>query len=99
MLSTEPNGLCLYVLVSELLNQYASIQIIKNNVMILFQKLTGPIYQPIPQLQRQNSSNLAVHKQSFHSIAKCIAALTITCPNEGSSVVNQFVSDIKVSLF
>ncbi len=34
--------------------------------------------------------------QAFQSIAKCIAALTIICQQEGASVVNQFVTDIKV---
>ena len=35
--------------------------------------------------------------QAFHSIAKCVAALAMSCPSEGESVVNQFVRDIQVS--
>ncbi|XP_064597809.1 cullin-associated NEDD8-dissociated protein 1-like [Liolophura sinensis] len=57
----------------------------------LSQMLIMPIYNPgqLPQ------GVLAVHKQAFHSIAKCVAALTIISQGEGSVVVNQFVSDIK----
>ena len=39
---------------------------------------------------------LIVSLQAFHSIAKCVAALTISCASEGSVVVNRFVSDVKV---
>lgn len=34
--------------------------------------------------------------QAFHSIAKCVAALAMSCPSDGESVVNQFVKDIQV---
>ena len=34
--------------------------------------------------------------QAFHSIAKCVAALTVISPSEGTNVVSQFVSDVKV---
>lgn len=34
--------------------------------------------------------------QAFHSIAKCVAALTVMSPNEATNVVNQFVNDVKV---
>ncbi len=43
-----------------------------------------------------NSNNLAVHKQAFYSIAKCIAALTVINQEEGKAVINQFINDIKV---
>lgn len=45
-----------------------------------------------------NSSNLAVHKQAFYSIAKCIAALTVTNQTEGQLMIKQFINDIKVIL-
>lgn len=41
------------------------------------------------------SSNLAVHKQAFYSIAKCIAALTVTNQEEGQMVIKKFINDIK----
>jgi len=56
----------------------------------LLQMITEPIYQA-------RSSSLAVHKQAFQSMAKCIAALTISCKQEGSNTVNQFINDIKHS--
>lgn len=56
--------------------------------------LINPVYNPV----HQGSSNVfAVHKQAFHSIAKCVAALTVKSSSESNSVVNQFVKDIKVS--
>jgi cullin-associated NEDD8-dissociated protein 1 len=42
-----------------------------------------------------SSSNLAVHKQAFYSIAKCIAALTVLNQEEGQQVIKQFINDVK----
>ncbi|XP_014662099.1 PREDICTED: cullin-associated NEDD8-dissociated protein 1-like [Priapulus caudatus] len=62
----------------------------------LLQMLTAPIYNPSPQTQPLTSA-FAVHKQAFHSIAKCVATLTLVCPQEGASVIHQFVNDVKSS--
>ena len=50
-----------------------------------------------------SKSNLIGHhvefflpEQAYHSIARCVSALTIACPNEAENVVNKFISDIKV---
>jgi len=57
----------------------------------LFQMLTRPVYNAEP--------NVVVHKQSFHSIAKCIAALTVTGRTASQSshldIVQKFITDIK----
>ncbi|TNN40104.1 Cullin-associated NEDD8-dissociated protein 1 [Liparis tanakae] len=37
------------------------------------------------------------HKQAYCSIAKCVAALTRACPDEGPAVVGQFIQDVKNS--
>ncbi|XP_063954997.1 cullin-associated NEDD8-dissociated protein 1-like isoform X1 [Lytechinus pictus] len=58
--------------------------------------LTAPVYSPTEATQ-PSSTPYAVHKQAFHSIAKCVAVLTISCANQGSAVVVQFVNDIKNS--
>lgn len=55
--------------------------------------LTEPIYKPGSV---QASTGLAVHKQSFQSISKCIAALTISNQPQGPGVVNKFVTELKV---
>ncbi|XP_064651957.1 cullin-associated NEDD8-dissociated protein 1-like [Lineus longissimus] len=60
----------------------------------LIQMLLYPIYDPNHSAQPPNT-NLAVHKQAFHSIAKCVAMLTITCQSEATAVVRQFIRDIK----
>ncbi|MCL4126070.1 UNVERIFIED_CONTAM: hypothetical protein GTU68_003675 [Idotea baltica] len=36
-----------------------------------------------------------IHKQAYHSMAKCVAALTLTQPGEAVGVVNQFLLDIQ----
>ncbi|KAI1882259.1 hypothetical protein AGOR_G00248840 [Albula goreensis] len=56
--------------------------------MDLLRMLTGPVYA--------QSATLA-HKQSYYSIAKCVAALTRACPKEGPAVVGQFIQDVKNS--
>ena len=49
--------------------------------------------------QRQNDQFFSyIFLQAFHSIAKCVAALAMSCPSEGQSVVNLFVRDIQVML-
>jgi cullin-associated NEDD8-dissociated protein 1 len=60
----------------------------------LVQMLIHPIYNTSPSTQPANAV-LAVHKQAFHSIAKCVAALTIVCPNEAFPVVAQFINDVQ----
>uniref|UniRef100_A0A4W3IUM1 Cullin-associated and neddylation-dissociated 1 n=1 Tax=Callorhinchus milii TaxID=7868 RepID=A0A4W3IUM1_CALMI len=56
--------------------------------MELLRMLTGPVY---------SQSNALTHKQSYYSIAKCVAALTRACPKEGPAVVGQFIQDVKNS--
>ncbi|XP_060552206.1 cullin-associated NEDD8-dissociated protein 1-like [Ruditapes philippinarum] len=58
----------------------------------LLQMLIKPVYNPTSQTHHQAFS---IHKQAFHSIAKCVAALTVMSPNEATNVVNQFVNDVK----
>lgn len=53
----------------------------------LYQMLVKPVYRPDPSIH--------IHKQAFHSFAKCIAALAISCPKQCNAVVVQFISDIK----
>uniref|UniRef100_A0A803XSJ6 Cullin associated and neddylation dissociated 1 n=1 Tax=Meleagris gallopavo TaxID=9103 RepID=A0A803XSJ6_MELGA len=56
--------------------------------MDLLRMLTGPVY---------SQSTALTHKQSYYSIAKCVAALTRACPKEGPAVVGQFIQDVKNS--
>ncbi|CAG5130228.1 unnamed protein product [Candidula unifasciata] len=54
----------------------------------LLQMLIMPVYDTRP-------SSGSIHRQAYHSIARCVAALTEMSPLEASSIVSQFVSDIK----
>ncbi|KXJ17178.1 Cullin-associated NEDD8-dissociated protein 1 [Exaiptasia diaphana] len=56
----------------------------------LFEMLVSPIYAP-------HGSGHSLHKQAYYSIAKCVAALTVSCAKDGEGVVNRFVKDIQSS--
>ncbi|XP_071033153.1 cullin-associated NEDD8-dissociated protein 1 isoform X2 [Parasteatoda tepidariorum] len=60
----------------------------------LLGRLTAPICAVNGQ-QNQSSGSHLIHKQAYHSIAKCVAALTVTCPNEALPVVQQFLQELK----
>lgn len=66
--------------------------------------LTKPIYNPSTiktknQPQETSSSSLAIHKQAFYSIAKCIANLTVDNKSINDTtyylIIKQFINDIK----
>ncbi|XP_041080716.1 cullin-associated NEDD8-dissociated protein 1-like [Polyodon spathula] len=56
----------------------------------LLKHLTGPFYGS----QKSGGSNI-IHRQSYYSVAKCVAALSSTCPKEAINMVNHFIQDVK----
>lgn len=60
----------------------------------LLRRLTAPIY--VPNGQGQGTVAHSMHKQAYHSIAKCVAALTVTCPSEAPAVVDQFLEELQM---
>ncbi|XP_062977493.1 cullin-associated NEDD8-dissociated protein 1-like [Elgaria multicarinata webbii] len=58
------------------------------NYAELLKQLTGPIYSSSP-------GGVSLHKQAYHSVAKCVAALSSVCPKEAPGVVSQFIQDVK----
>jgi hypothetical protein len=60
--------------------------------------LVKPVREP-KDSQLAANHNLAVHKQAFYSIAKCVAALTVNNQKDGQNIITQFVEDIKVIYF
>ena len=54
----------------------------------LLQMLLSPISTPF---------NPPVHKQAYYSLAKCVAAITVICPNRALPVVQQFIRDIQTA--
>ncbi|MBN3288303.1 CAND1 protein, partial [Polyodon spathula] len=56
----------------------------------LLKHLTGPFYGS----QKFGGSNI-IHRQSYYSVAKCVAALSSTCPKEAINMVNHFIQDVK----
>lgn len=42
-----------------------------------------------------SSNQAGLHKQAFYSLAKCVAAITVTCPNHAIPVVQEFIQDIQ----
>ncbi|CAJ0942869.1 unnamed protein product [Ranitomeya imitator] len=51
----------------------------------LLKQLTGPVQSTGPTL----------HKQAFHSVAKCVATLASACPKESNASITQFIQDAK----
>lgn len=64
-------------------------------ILNCFQRLTAPICTVNGQ-HGQNTAPAVIHKQAYHSIAKCVAALTVVCPHEALPVVQQFLQELKV---
>jgi len=62
----------------------------------LLQIITDVIYDASPH-QMMDKTPLAVHKMAFHSIAKCVASLTLVCQSEAKAIINKFVADIQRS--
>lgn len=58
-----------------------------------FNDLLQMLLCPISNLPANNQNVL--HKQAFYSLAKCVAAITVTCPNHALPVVQQFINDIQ----
>ncbi|GIY90141.1 cullin-associated NEDD8-dissociated protein 1 [Caerostris darwini] len=58
----------------------------------LLQRLTAPIYSSNEHGQGNGTHN--IHKQAYHSIAKCVAALTVTCPQEAFPAVLHFLQEL-----
>lgn len=57
----------------------------------LLRILTAPIYD------KSDPDGSVLHKMAFHSIAKCVAALSVTCRQEADEVVTRFVQHITSS--
>ncbi|XP_051766972.1 cullin-associated NEDD8-dissociated protein 2 [Ctenopharyngodon idella] len=55
----------------------------------LLKALRGPFYDS------KSSDSMSVHKQSYYSVAKCVAALSTACPKEASAVVTNLIQDVK----
>ncbi|NXH11389.1 CAND1 protein, partial [Bucco capensis] len=58
----------------------------------LMKQLTSPIYS-----SGSSGASVTLHKQAYHSVAKCVAALSSACPKEAPATVNLFIQDVKSS--
>uniref|UniRef100_A0A8C6ZEP7 Cullin associated and neddylation dissociated 1 n=1 Tax=Nothoprocta perdicaria TaxID=30464 RepID=A0A8C6ZEP7_NOTPE len=88
---TAISGSILNELIGAMLEFFQALVVTGTNnlgYMDLLRMLTGPVY---------SQSTALTHKQSYYSIAKCVAALTRACPKEGPAVVGQFIQDVKNS--
>ncbi|XP_016065390.1 PREDICTED: cullin-associated NEDD8-dissociated protein 2 isoform X2 [Miniopterus natalensis] len=55
----------------------------------LMDLLTAPVYD------QAVDGGPGLHKQVFHSLARCVAALTAACPQEAAGMANRLVCDAK----
>uniref|UniRef100_A0A671PRT6 Cullin-associated NEDD8-dissociated protein 1-like n=1 Tax=Sinocyclocheilus anshuiensis TaxID=1608454 RepID=A0A671PRT6_9TELE len=55
----------------------------------LLKALRGPFYDS------KSADSMSMHKQSYYSVAKCVAALSMACPKEASGVVTNLIQEVK----
>ncbi|VEN51680.1 unnamed protein product [Callosobruchus maculatus] len=51
----------------------------------------------VPISNLSTCQNATLHKQAFYSLAKCVAAITVTCHSQALPVVPQFISEIQTA--
>lgn len=61
----------------------------------LLRRLTAPVCTVNGTQQGQGAAPHVIHKQAYHSIAKCVAAITIVCPNEALTVIQMFLLELE----
>lgn len=57
---------------------------------LTYRHLLTMLMQPVAELQQNQ-----LHKQAYHSLAKCIAALTLQMPSEAVTIANEFLLGIQ----
>lgn len=60
-----------------------------------YRDLLAMLVVPVTQGAGAAGSMPVLHKQAFHSLAKCVAALTVTWQQEALNVVEQFLRDVQ----
>ncbi|KAM3878341.1 cullin-associated NEDD8-dissociated protein 2 [Diretmus argenteus] len=60
----------------------------------LLEGLTGPFHCSQSH-QSHQADGLAIHRQSYHSVARCVAALSSACPKETPGMVAGLVQEVK----
>ncbi|EDV20392.1 uncharacterized protein TRIADDRAFT_51005 [Trichoplax adhaerens] len=63
----------------------------KMNPNEVLQMLTHPIYYP----ESQGQGSLAIHKQAFYSVAKCVAGIIMESSDLSTTVVQQLIRDLE----
>ncbi|CAG9855280.1 unnamed protein product [Phyllotreta striolata] len=60
-----------------------------------YDSLLRLLLMPISNLASNQSATL--HKQAFYSLAKCVAAITVTCQSHALPVVHTFINEIQAA--
>ncbi|XP_035244264.1 cullin-associated NEDD8-dissociated protein 2 [Anguilla anguilla] len=56
----------------------------------LLKALTGPFYG-----SQKSPDSMVMHRQSYYSVAKCVAALASACPKEASGTITNLIQEVK----
>lgn len=56
----------------------------------LLKTLTGPFYG-----SQRSPDPMVMHRQSYYSVAKCVAALVSVCPKEASGTITNLIQEVK----
>lgn len=70
---------------------FFQVLVVTGNPGVDFQSLFEMLMKPV----NNADATATIHKQAFHSIAKCIAALCVACPQHGGTIVTRFIADVK----
>lgn len=52
------------------------------------------LIQPITVSQGAGAGDVPIHKQAYYSLAKCVAAITVTMQHQALQIVPQFINEI-----
>jgi cullin-associated NEDD8-dissociated protein 1 len=62
---------------------------------LTYRYLLQMLMQPVSELGQNPNNQNNLHKQAYHSLAKCIAALTLQMPSEAVGIANDFMNGIQ----
>ncbi|XP_066581205.1 cullin-associated NEDD8-dissociated protein 1 [Prorops nasuta] len=80
---------------SPLLQGVALVSMLEFFQALVEAEIPGLGYRALLSMLIMPVSQSVLHKQAYHSLAKCAAALTISRPGEAKAVVGQFLSDVQ----
>lgn len=64
---------------------------------LLYNDLLQFLVHPITISQGAGAGDVVIHKQAYYSLAKCVAAITVTMHQQAIHIVPQFINEIRTA--